>query len=259
MTLAATRLTLRGCRVCLPGAPPVDGALDIELFCGASAVLLGRSGAGKSLLSRLLLGALPPSPLRAQGAVEIGGADPKVLELAGRTAGVDLRPLAALRGREVGYVPQGGRESLVPGWPVGRILDSLGPAAPDEADFAALLGRFGLPPRDQLRDRVATELSEGMIRRLLLAAGLAGRAPLLVVDEPTTGLDPALRETVADALAELLEQGRGLLVATHDVALARRVGRTFSLVESGRVLAQAQAGQDWPPALHDWRHDEVAA
>ena len=259
MTQLATRIALRGCRVSAPGAPAVETALDVELRCGASVVLLGRSGGGKTLLSRLLLGSLPPSPLRVVGAIELAeGEQVRRLELSGRRPGVDLRALATLRGVAVGYVPQGGRETLVPGWPVGRILASLGPAGPDEARLAGLLRRFGLPPGAELRDRVATELSEGMIRRLLLAVGLARRAPLLVVDEPTTGLDPALRGTVAEALADLLDQGRGLVVATHDIALARRVGRCFLLVEGGRILARAEEGEAWPPAFDDWRDDEVA-
>ena len=259
MTLAATRIVLRGCRVEAPGASAVEPALDLELRCGGSVVLLGRSGAGKTLLSRLLLGSLPGPPLQVEGAIELAVGDRlQRIELAGRRPGMDLRALVALRGDVVGYVPQGGRESLAPGWPVARILASMGEAGPDEARMARLLERFGLPTGPALKDRVATELSEGMIRRLMLAAGLARQAPLLVVDEPTSGLDPRLRETVADALAELLDEGRGLVVTTHDVALARRVGREFLLVEEGRVAARADEGAEWPDAFAPWRDEEVA-
>jgi len=247
------RVALRGCRVAPTGVEPVTGALDVELGCGAGVVLLGRSGAGKTLLSRLLLGSLPPAPLQVTGAVElIEDEGVQRLELAGRRPGVDLEALAALRGRTVAWVPQGGRESLVPGWSVGRIVASLGPARPDEAPLARLLRRFGLTPGPALWERVATELSEGMIRRLLLALGLAGPAPLLVVDEPTTGLDPELRLTVGDVLAEAVAQGRGLVVTTHDVTLARRVGDRFLLVEAGRVAASAEPGAPWPPAFEAW-------
>ena len=260
MTLAATRIALRGCRVLAPGQAQREPGLDLELRCGGSAVLLGRSGAGKTLLSRLLLGSLPGPPLRVEGAIELAeGEQLRRIELSGRRAGMDLRALSGLRGGVVGYVPQGGRESLVPGWPVGRILASMGRAGPDEARLAGLLQRFGLPSGRTLRDRVATELSEGMIRRLMLAAGLARRAPLLVVDEPTSGLDPDMRETVAEALAGLLDDGRGLVVATHDVALARMVGREFLLVEDGGVSTRTVAGVDWPEAFAPWWDEEMAS
>lgn len=251
-------ISLLGCRVLVPGAEPGEPALPIDLRPGGCTVLVGRSGEGKSLLCRLALGCLPGPPLRVAGSLRIRGesSSPQDVDLAGRTPGSDLACAARLRGTVVGYVPQGGREALVPGWSVARFLATLGPARPQDRELTPWLPRLGLPRLEAIATAAPTELSEGMIRRLLLAIALAGTAPLLVVDEPTTGLDPRLRTAIGEALASELARGRGLLLATHDVPLARRVGSRFLLVQDGRAVAGAEGTDPWPEPFAPWEAGE---
>ncbi len=203
-------IALSAPRVHLPGRPATGAPLDIHVAAGGCFVLIGRSGSGKTLLCRMAAGEPPAPPLRADGLPPAGRARP-------------------------GFVPQGGRENLVPGWTVRRHLAFLGV---DVGVATGLSESMALDLTANLEAR-ATELSEGMIRRLLLTLVLAGRPAALVVDEPSTGLDPAARSQLVDALRGARDDGAALLVSTHDLAVAGALGTTFGLVENGAVVARA--------------------
>jgi peptide/nickel transport system ATP-binding protein len=222
---------------------------------------MGRSGAGKTLIARLLLGQLPPPPLRAEGRLRIedgggsagsaaitemdlGNGAPAAAAAFRRRSGARTVPvLAKLRGRRLGWVPQGGRENLVPGWSARRHLRELIPSDAARQDHAVdLLAALDVAATASNLDAVATELSEGMIRRMLLAFAMAGGAELLLVDEPTTGLDPQARRTFIELLERhVLSAGAGVLVVTHDVALAASLGGEAAMVEDGAVVAWTRA------------------
>jgi len=239
-------------RLDLPGREAPGVALDLELCAGTQQVLLGRSGSGKSLLSRLALGLVPPLPARAGGVVSIGRGEEESesLDLSLCPAGEAVPALASLRGSFFGYLPQGGRENLVPGWSVARHVSVLcgDDLAVVESAYDGM-EQLGLDPGPAVRGAVATQLSEGMIRRVLLAICVAQPTTVLIADEPTTGLDPASRSTVANFLAEaVVDNGRGLLLTTHDLAVARRLGTRFFCVDGGRITASAEGleGEDSP-------------
>lgn len=204
------RLELTAPRIVLPHRSPAGPPLDISVGPGECFVLLGRSGSGKTLLCRYAAGLEPGAPLLASPPPRVPEAQP-------------------------GFVPQGGRENLVPGWSVGRHLAWLGLSVEATTSVAAELG-LDLPANLSAR---ATELSEGMIRRLLLALVLAGDPSLLIVDEPTTGLDPLSRELLTKTLAGSLARGVGVLLSTHDVRVASAIGTRFALVEHGAIVAVA--------------------
>lgn len=242
-------------RLDLPGREVPGVALDLELCAGTQQVLLGRSGSGKSLLSRLALGLVPPLPARAGGRVSIGGGEgqSETLDLSLCPAGQAVPALASLRGSFFGYLPQGGRENLVPGWSVARHVSVLcgDDSAVAESAYEGM-AQLGLDPGPAVRGAMATQLSEGMIRRVLLAICVAQPTTVLIADEPTTGLDPASRGTVADFLANAMaDSGRGLLLTTHDLGVARRLGTRFFCVDGGRITASADRldGADSPFAL----------
>lgn len=227
--VAPLALTVRGLHVDLPGHG--TGALagvDLALRPGEQVALLGPSGAGKTTLVRALLGAVP----RAAGHVDVGGADP-----AGSRA-----ELRALR-RRVGLVRQGGdlvpalsvrsnvlagvsQELGVRGWlALGRGRAPAGHAA----RLADLAARHGLA---DLLDARADALSGGQRQRVALLRALVGRPGLLLADEPTAGLDPG---TAARAVEALRGTPVTLLVATHDLAVARAFDRVVAL-RAGRVV-----------------------
>jgi len=238
------RIQLHSPAIRLPGRTSHTDGLDLIVEPGRRTTLLGRSGAGKSLLARLALGRLPSAPVRTTGRVilTVGGAITE-LDLARWPAGGQVEPLQALRGNRVSFVPQGGRENLVPGWTVREHFRLL--LGDDEARFQQArdgMEALGLSSREENLQAVATELSEGMIRRVLIALAMARGAEILVVDEPTTGLDPKSRDAFRQLLdTRILASGAGVLLITHDIDLCRDLGGEVILVDDGAAVARADS------------------
>ncbi|MFI1051634.1 ATP-binding cassette domain-containing protein [Streptomyces griseoruber] len=189
--------------------------LDLAVPQGTVCGILGPNGAGKTTAVRLLTTLLRP---------DAGSA---------RVAGRDLvREAAAVR-RAIGVTGQyasvdgdlTGRQNL-------RLFARLhrvrGPAG--RADD--LLARFGLA---EAADRAASTYSGGMRRRLDLAASLIRRPEVLFLDEPTTGLDPASRNDIWDAVRELKQDGTTVLLTTQYLEEADRLADDIALMERGRV------------------------
>jgi ABC-2 type transport system ATP-binding protein len=125
------------------------------------------------------------------------------------------------------------------------------PAAETEARVTALLDRVGLA--DRVDDRLET-FSRGMKQRLHLARGLVGDPAVLILDEPTAGLDPVAARGFRTLLDELRSEGRTVLLATHDMAEAEAVCDRVTLIDGGRILATEQ-----PTMLARWlsRYERV--
>jgi len=215
LSFSSVSITLSGLRVV--------NDVSLEIALGSVVALLGANGAGKTSLMRAGLGLL-----QFDGRVSLDGADPR-------------RLTARERALRAAYLPQ--RPQSI--WPVSvETLVALGRfahgAAPD-----------GLKPRDQaavdtaleacaltaMRTRRMDELSGGEKARAHLARALAQQAPLLILDEPTAGLDPAQALAVADILQAQALTG-AVLFSTHDVALAARVADAIVLMRDGSVVAQ---------------------
>lgn len=207
------------------GARRVVEGVSLELRAGEVAALLGPNGAGKTSLMRAALGLLPA----ASGAALLDGADPRGLSNRAR----------ALR---AAYLPQ--RPQAI--WPVtveslvalGRFAHGAAPdrlGARDAAAVDAALAACALTP---LRARRMDEISGGEKARAHLARALAQQAPLLVLDEPTAGLDPAQALAVAEILRAHAAGGGAVLFSTHDVALAARAADRVLLLRAGREIAQ---------------------
>ncbi|GGZ69161.1 daunorubicin resistance protein DrrA family ABC transporter ATP-binding protein [Streptomyces plicatus] len=177
--------------------------------------LLGPNGAGKTTAVRLLTTLLRP---------DAGSA---------RVAGHDLvREAAAVR-RRIGVTGQyasvdgdlTGRQNL-------RLFARLHRLRDASARADELLDRFGLT---EAADRPASTFSGGMRRRLDLAASMVRRPEVLFLDEPTTGLDPASRNRIWDAVRALKEEGTTVLLTTQYLEEADRLADDIALVDRGRV------------------------
>jgi iron complex transport system ATP-binding protein len=215
-------LSLDNVTVTLGARRVVEGA-SLSVNAGQVVALLGPNGAGKTSLMRAALGLIP-----CEGAVHLSGADPR---------GLDARQ----RALRAAYLPQ--RPQAI--WPVsvealvalgryahGGAPERLGPR--DQAAVDAALEACALTP---MRARRTDEISGGEKARAHLARALAQQAPLIVLDEPTAGLDPAQALAVANILRG--HAGRGAaLFSTHDVALAARTANIVLLLRDGRVIAQ---------------------
>ncbi|MGD3106232.1 ABC transporter ATP-binding protein [Streptomyces sp. YGL11-2] len=196
--------------------------VDLTVRPGETVALMGRNGAGKSTLLTTLVGMHEP----ASGTVRVGGAVPH------RT-----RPRALLR--RVGLVPQDPRDLLCAdtvaaecaaadqdaGAPAGRCRELVAQLLPGVADSAH--------PRD---------LSEGQRLALALAVVLAARPPLLLLDEPTRGLDYAAKARLVELLRALADEGHAIVLATHDVELAAELAHRVVILADGEVVADGPTG-----------------
>ncbi|GAA3558342.1 ABC transporter ATP-binding protein [Amycolatopsis ultiminotia] len=209
-------LAASGVRVGYRGVPAVRG-VDLRLLRGAVVALMGRNGSGKSSLLWALQGSGP----RSAGTVDVLGSDPK-----------SLRPRAART--RVGLVPQSPADLL--------YLDSVAAECrqadleSDAADGVArkLLDRLVPGVDDEANPR---DLSEGQRLALVLAVQLAAAPPVLLLDEPTRGLDyPAKRQFAAE-LSALAGEGHAILLATHDVEFVASVADRVVVLAEGEVVA----------------------
>ena len=193
-------------------------ALDgVSLSVGRGEVLglLGPNGAGKSTTLAVCTGLLAPDA----GSVSIGGA--------GSPRDPEVRRLLGLAPQQVAlYGDLSARENLVF---LGRIHGVQEPAR--RAD--ELLDWVGLLPR--ARDRVEA-FSGGMQRRLNLAAAIVHDPPLLLLDEPTVGVDPQSRGAILDLVRRLASEGRAVLYTTHHMSEAERICSRVAILDHGRVL-----------------------
>ncbi|MCO5129167.1 MAG: ABC transporter ATP-binding protein [Xanthobacteraceae bacterium] len=190
--------------------------VSFDLAPGSVCALVGHNGAGKTTLIKLMLGLIQPSG----GTIRVLGEDPAAGEFSAR--------------RALGYLPENvafnaaltGRETLA-------FYARLKRLEPSRA--WPLLDRVGLG--DAAGRRVGT-YSKGMRQRLGLAQALLGRPRILLLDEPTTGLDPALRQTFYDILGELRDDGATVLISSH--ALSELEGRAEHVLIMNRGVLVAQ-------------------
>jgi iron complex transport system ATP-binding protein len=222
---AASRglLEARGIEVTIEGTPILRGA-DLDLAAGELVAIVGPNGAGKSTLVRAVSGLQRPSA----GAVRWSG-----------------RELGRMRGRELAraraFVPQRmpvpagvtvseavtiGRSALLR--PLGRMTGA------DRAGIDAAMERAGA---GAFADRALATLSGGELQRVQIAIGLAQEAPVLIADEPTSQLDLGAAIDVAGLLRDLADDGLGVLLVVHDLALAAAAADRVVVVHDGRTEA----------------------
>ncbi|MBW0090293.1 ATP-binding cassette domain-containing protein [Pseudonocardia sp. KRD-184] len=231
------------------GRPVLDGA-DLALHAGRRVAVLGPNGGGKTTLFRLLAGALAP------GAGEV--------LLDGEPVRRTRRGLTALR-TQVQLVLQDPDDQLFSA-SVGQDVSfgpvNMGLPADDvRARVDAALAALGITG---LAERPTHMLSFGQKKRVAIAGAVAMAPRLLVLDEPTAGLDPAGVEELLDTLAGLHATGTTPVLSTHDVDLAHRFADEVAVVVDGRVvtgetsavlgdtalLRAARLGPAWAPAVH---------
>lgn len=220
---AVSALTLERVTARRGGREVLDAA-DATFAAGRLTVVIGPNGAGKSTLLEVAAGLLAP----ASGLVRLGDTP---------LADLSLKALAARRA----YLPQNPRVD----WPISveRVvalglsahLPAFGglPAAWQPRVDAAL-DRFDLVA---LRDRPATQLSGGELSRVMLARATVGEPEVLIVDEPTVGLDPRHALDAGRRLRALADAGCMVIVALHDLDLAARIADDVLAVKDGRVAA----------------------
>ena len=211
----------RGLRKTYDARPVVDG-IDLDVRSGECFGLLGPNGAGKTTTLRMLLGMTAP--------------DAGELRVLGHGVPAEARRLRS----QIGVVPQ--MDNLDPDFTVVENLltyasyfglsgDAVASRVEDLIAFAAL---------ESKRKARIDALSGGMKRRLTLARALINDPRLIVLDEPTTGLDPQARQLIWGRLRGLVREGRTLILTTHYMEEAERLCSRVAIMDRGRILATGE-------------------
>lgn len=234
------------------GTAPLLHPISLQLNPGEPLIILGETGSGKSLLAQALMGTLP-SELKAKGQVTIGS------HVLNANAPEHFR---SLWGRELGVLPQEPWLSLDP------LMRARAQVAETHALVRGLshakartraasdLAELGLADAGM---RFPHELSGGMAQRVAIAAARAGGARIVIADEPTKGLDAARRDEVANLLLAEMGQTGGLLIITHDLALAQRIGGRLIVLRTGDVVESGATQTIFAAPTQAYTRDLLAA
>ncbi|WP_399888397.1 ABC transporter ATP-binding protein [Streptomyces sp. BBFR51] len=195
----------------------VDG-LTLALHPGETVALLGPNGAGKSTTLDLLLGLRRPDG----GTVRVFGTEPREAIVAGRVGAM---------------LQSGGLMDEITVAELVRLACALHPKAYPAAD---VLARAGLT---KIADRRVDKLSGGQAQRVRFALATAGDSDLIVLDEPTTGMDVTARQAFWATMREQADQGRTVLFATHYLEEADAIADRVLVLHRGRLLADGTAAE----------------
>ncbi|WP_225827269.1 ABC transporter ATP-binding protein [Streptomyces naphthomycinicus] len=195
----------------------VDG-LSLRLYPGETVALLGPNGAGKSTTLDLLLGLKHAD----SGTVSLFGTSPREAIVAGR----------------VGAMLQSG--GLMDGVTVAELVKLACSLHPRPYPVADVLARAGIA---QIADRKVDKLSGGQAQRVRFAIATAGDSDLIILDEPTTGMDVSARQAFWATMREQAEQGRTVLFATHYLEEADAIADRVLVLHRGRLLADGTAAE----------------
>lgn len=210
-------LSLRGLRKRFGDRVAVDG-LSLEVHRGEILGLLGPNGAGKSTTIHMAVGLLDPD----EGEIDVDGR--------GSPRNPEVRRLLGVAPQSIALY-----DALTPEENLrffGRVQGLSGRALHERVEWALSFAALS----DRRRDR-SGELSGGMKRRLNLAAALVHDPSLLLLDEPTVGVDPQSRNAILDRVVELRTADRAVVYTTHYMDEAARICDRIAIVDAGRVLA----------------------
>ena len=226
-TESVPALELRDIRIELRSGLPVVDGVSLTIRQGEIVGLVGESGSGKTTTALSIFGSTGNGLRLAGGEVVL--------------AGTPLRDEAAFRrarGRVVSYVPQNPGAALNPSLRIGSAIDDiLRAGAADRALRAHLLDSVGLPSDRTFVLRYPHQLSGGQQQRVCIAGAIASEPSLVVLDEPTTGLDVVTQARILRALARLRDTEHvAMLYITHDLAVAAQIADTIAVMYAGELV-----------------------
>jgi peptide/nickel transport system ATP-binding protein len=226
-------LVAEGLRIETQTGTEIVDEVSFELRAGELLALVGESGCGKTTTALALLGHARLGTRIAAGSVQLGGED--VLQLS-------RERLREVRGSRISYVPQDPTSGLSPRHRIGaQIVEALvvHGSGSRRAEVVAreLAERVGLPSDRRFLRRYPFELSGGQQQRVALAMALACKPLVVVLDEPTTGLDVTTQAQVLSLLRQLgQESSTGFVYVTHDLAVVDNLADRVAVMYAGRIV-----------------------
>ena len=220
---------------------PVLRNVDLELSAGQSLGIVGESGSGKSTVALAAMGYLKRGLHLLSGAVTFNDMD---------MFSLDQNQLEEVRGGKIALIPQNSGQSLTPSLKVGTQLAEVLRLHTeiDESDrkdrVMQLLGQVRLPDPEAIYGRYPHELSGGQQQRVAIAMALAGDPVLLLLDEPTTGLDVTTQAHILELLRSIAaEQNTAMIYVSHDLGAIARVSNRVLVMYAGEVVLEGTTRQ----------------
>jgi peptide/nickel transport system ATP-binding protein len=240
-----------------PGTRQVLADVDLDLPENMIMGLAGESGCGKSTLALVMAGYRPPGLRLLGGSVTYRGTEIS-----------NLRP-GALRqywGRRIAYLPQDTSTALNPAMRIGRQLAEVFQlhSGMNRRQAAAagteMLQRVGIPEPERAMHRYPHEFSGGQQQRIAIGLALGPRPDVVILDEPTTGLDVTVQARINELLVSLIRAERmAALYVSHNLALLATICDELRILYAGQIVEAGPANEVYFSARHPYTRDLVAA
>ena len=255
MTESSESLVVSDITISLVNGPSIVEEVSFQVSSGHVLGLVGESGSGKTTLSLAPLAYTRPGVRIVRGSVSVLGRDLMVLSEA------DVR---AERGRLIAYVPQDPATALNPSLRVESVLHEVIRAHQRDAAWRPLvvgvLERVGLPNDVAFRRRFPHQLSGGQQQRLAIAIALVCNPFVLVLDEPTTGLDVVTQSLVLEEVKRLCQEtGVAIVYVSHDLAVVGEIADEIAVMYAGRIVESGPAAQVISNPRHPYTRGLVAS
>ncbi len=244
---AALRAT--NLRVELSNGDAIIESVDLELQPGEILGLVGESGSGKTTTALSIFGYNTAPQKLAAGEVVIAGRELRT-----------KRDFQEARGELVSYVPQNPGTALNPSLRIGAAVLDMVRQPTEKQDAPALLERVGLPAGLEFARRYPHQLSGGQQQRVCIAASLASNPVVVVLDEPTTGLDVVTQDRILKELLRLRDEEHvAMLYITHDLAVVAQVANRIAVMYAGHIVEQGPAAEILYRPRHPYTRGLMAA
>jgi peptide/nickel transport system ATP-binding protein len=225
-------LDLSGLTVRLARGAEIVQDIDLHLAPGQILGIVGESGSGKTTTALSLLGFTSEGTEISTGSLQLGGSQVRIDD-----------SLRSLRGSVISYVPQDPGRALNPSLRVADAITDVATAHSRDGDprqmVVRMLEAVGLPSAEEFRRRFPHQLSGGQQQRVLIAMALVGDPTVIVLDEPTTGLDVITQKRILSLLVRLRDEQRiSMVYVTHDLAVVAQIADQIAVMYAGRVVEQ---------------------
>ncbi len=237
----------------IPSGAPIIDEVTLNISPGEVLGVVGESGSGKTTLGLALLNYMRSGTTLDSGRVVVGNHDLATL------SGAEVR---GLRGSTVAYIPQSPATALNPALRIRtQLRECLGADTPEHrARVAEVLTEVALPADLHFQDRYPHQLSGGQQQRVAIAMAFISRPALIVLDEPTTGLDVSTQQHVLDTVRELCQtSGSAAIYISHDLAVVADLADRIAVLYAGRVVELGPVSQVLSTPAHPYTRLLLAA